>query len=392
MSGPQTVLIVDDDRRITDALAMLLERPGREIVVCGSIESAQIVVERIHVSCVVTDVRLTSPFRFEGLDFIRDVKRHSPESIIVLMTGSLTAELTREAIERGATAVLAKPFGTDELEALIGPPASDVEARLEVVPSMDDVIGDGQIVPFFQPIVDLTAGLSPFGFESLARLRTDGILRSPDALFAYAGRSGRIVDLEMACIRSTFACCRPLLADGSRIFINIHPAVMGNPRLAPTLEEVLVSSGIDASHVVLEITEQQSLGNARDVALQCAALRALGLSFALDDVGVAYSHLTHIDAIVPAFLKVSQDFGGSFERDPTKTKIVRNLLSLAQNFGCELVLEGIETEDTHKAAQSEGIRLAQGYLFGRPAPVEVRNQGHYAASPSQPSVEQNSRR
>jgi EAL domain-containing protein (putative c-di-GMP-specific phosphodiesterase class I) len=392
MSGRQTILIVDDDRGITEALAALLEKPGREIVVCASIESAQIVVERMRVSCVVTDVRLTSPFRFEGLDFIRDVKRHSPESVIVLMTGSLTGELTREAIARGATAVLAKPFSTEELEALIGPPDSDEEARLEVIPSIDEVIGGGRLVPHFQPIVDLTAGEQPHGFESLARFEIDGILHSPQALFAYAERGARIVDLEVACIRSTFARCRPLLAGGSKLFINIHPAVIGSPLLASALDEMLQSSGIDAGQVVLEITEQQSLGEAREVAVHCAALRALGLTFALDDVGVAYSHLTHIDAIAPAYLKVSQDFGGSFERDVTKTKIVRNLLSLARNFGCELVLEGIETSDTRDAARAEGIRLAQGYLFGRPEPLDVRNRDRYAVPASQPSAARHSQR
>jgi EAL domain-containing protein (putative c-di-GMP-specific phosphodiesterase class I) len=105
------------------------------------------------------------------------------------------------------------------------------------------------------------------------------------------------------------------------------------------------------------------------VARQCAALRARGFAFALDDVGIAYSHLSHIDAIAPKYLKVSQEFGGSFERDATRTKIVRNVLSLARDFDCQLVLEGVETASTRDAARDEGITLAQGYFFGRPAPI-----------------------
>jgi EAL domain-containing protein (putative c-di-GMP-specific phosphodiesterase class I) len=365
----QTVLIVDDDPIIGEGLSMALEKPGREMILCRDLESAQLIVERLCISCVVSDVRLTGPFRFEGLDFIHYVNTHSPESVIVLMTGAATEELTTEALARGATAVLSKPFEVAALEALIGDPCSYEQSRLTTMPSIDEIASSAALVPWFQPIVDLSAGQRAYGFESLARFDDDSILRFPDALFAYAARTGKIVDLELACIRSTFARCAPLTRDGAKIFVNIHPAVVGNALLAATLDEMVVTSGIAAAQVVLEITEQQSLGEARAVAAECGALRARGFSFALDDVGIAYSHLAHIDAIAPLYLKVSQEFGGSFERDATKTKIVRNMLSLARAFGCQLVLEGIETAATRDAARDEGITLAQGYFFGHPAPA-----------------------
>jgi len=56
-----------------------------------------------------------------------------------------------------------------------------------------------------------------------------------------------------------------------------------------------------------------------------------------------------------------------FETDPTRTKIVRNILALAQSFSCDVILEGIETESTAAAAEALGIRYGQGYYFGRPA-------------------------
>ena len=86
----------------------------------------------------------------------------------------------------------------------------------------------------------------------------------------------------------------------------------------------------------------------------------------LDDLGVAYSHLPMIDRVGPSFLKVSQDFGTGFENDSTKRKIVQNQLSLANDFGCELILEGIEDLPTARAAQDLQIPLGQGFLFGRP--------------------------
>jgi EAL domain-containing protein (putative c-di-GMP-specific phosphodiesterase class I) len=96
-------------------------------------------------------------------------------------------------------------------------------------------------------------------------------------------------------------------------------------------------------------------------------LKKEGVRFAFDDVGIAYSHLPYLDSVRPSFLKISQEFGTGFEADPTKTKIVRNLLSLATDFECDLVLEGIETADTAITAADLGIKYGQGYYFARPA-------------------------
>jgi EAL domain-containing protein (putative c-di-GMP-specific phosphodiesterase class I) len=358
----QTIVIVDDDELIAEALAMTLERRGREIVICTDLESAELTIERMPVAAVVTDVRLTSPFRYEGLDFITHIRRHAPNAVIVLMTGALTEELEAEAVARGAAAVLAKPFEPSALDALIPDPDSDEDARIVRIPPFAQVLQS--LFPLLQPIVNLADdAFAPFGHESLSRCATPSLLAMPDVLFDYAHRKGRVVELELACIRSTFANCRV----SSRLFLNLHPAVIVDSRLPDVLEEARRPTGIPAERVVLEITEQESLGDAVRVARQCGAMRALRYQFALDDVGIAYSHLTHIDEIRPSFLKVSQHFGTGFEQDATRTKIVRNILSLARELGCQLVLEGIETAETRDAARAAGIHLGQGYLFGRPA-------------------------
>ncbi len=363
----QTILIVDDDRTITEALAGGLEQPGRELILCSDIESAQLVIERIPPACIVTDVRLSGPFRFEGLDFIADIKRWARDSRIIVMTGARVEGLEREALERGAHAVLQKPFEISELETHLRlEPASAEPPSVVRIPSMDDVIGSALLVPNFQAIFDLsTDPHAVHGYESLARFHGP-LLLAPDALFDYAARKNRIVDLELACVRSTFVHGAALAATG-RLFLNLHPAVIASERLAEALTTAAATAGVAAERVVLEITEQGSLGNSSVVERQCEELRRLGFSFALDDVGIAYSHLTHIEQIRPAYLKVSQDFGTDFETDATRTKIVRNVLSLAHDFGCELILEGIESAQTRDAARALEIRLGQGFFFARPA-------------------------
>lgn len=366
----QTVLIVDDDSSLAEGLAAVLEQRGRRIIVCRELEPAQIVLEMESPDIVVTDVRLSSPFRFEGLDFIRDARRQMPSGTIVLMTGALSAGMANEARERGATAVLEKPFAIAELEALLPPPQDDTDGAATVlVPTLDEVIGDSLLVPAFQPIVDIDA--SPeraHGYESLARYR-GAFFGNPGLLFDYATRRGRLIELELACMKQAFAAGARLTAS-ARLFINVHPQTIATSNLAEMVANAVADSGIAPRSVVLEITEQGSLGPSSVVEEQCGALRELGFSFALDDVGMAYSHLTHIDQIRPAYLKISQEFGTDFEVHAARTKIVKNILSLARDFGCELILEGIESAATRDAARDLGLHLCQGYFFARPAPAD----------------------
>jgi EAL domain-containing protein (putative c-di-GMP-specific phosphodiesterase class I) len=355
-------------RTITEALAGGLEQPGRELILCSDLESAQLVIERTPPACIITDVRLSGAFRYEGLDFITDIKRHAPGSRIIVMTGARAEGLEREALARGAHAVLQKPFELEELEAHLPiKPASGEPPSVVRIPSIEDVIESVLLVPNFQPIVDLstTDPHAVHGYESLARFYGP-LLSVPDTLFEYAARKGRLVDLELACVRSTFAHGAELAATG-KLFINVHPAVIASGRLADALSTAAATAGVATERVVLEITEQGSLGDSSVVERQCGELRRRGFSFALDDVGMAYSHLTHFEQIRPAYLKVSQDFGTDFETQVAHTKIVRNILALARDFGCELILEGIESARTRDAARALEIRLGQGFFFSRPA-------------------------
>ncbi len=363
----QTILIVDDDQTLLEGLAATLERPGRKLILCADLESAQLAVEEEIPTCVVTDVRLSGPFRYEGLDFISHIKRLSGDTTVVVITGARTEGLELEALNRGAVAVIEKPFETAKLAVYLPEPAGGEEPCLVRFPPLDHVIGSPLLVPVFQPIIDLSVpgAETVHGYESLARFQGSP-LSNPETLFEYASRKGRLVDLEVACARATLKHGAALAAS-AKLFINVHPVVLASEELAPILSRALAEARVPAERIVLEITEQSSIGDSPLVERRCSELRELGLSFALDDVGMAYSHLTHIEQIHPLYLKVSQHFGTAFEEDRTRTKIVKNVLSLAHDFECELILEGIESASTRDAARDLGIRFGQGYFFARPS-------------------------
>jgi EAL domain-containing protein (putative c-di-GMP-specific phosphodiesterase class I)/ActR/RegA family two-component response regulator len=367
----QIVLVLDDDVAITEGLAAGLAREGRTLITANDVESGEIVVEWLKPSHVVSDVRLTGTFGYEGLDFIRFVKRHAPDSRIILMTGDAPDALQLEASERGAVGFLRKPFSVAELDSvldLMAPRRTGSPEWPEIirVPLLNEVLSSNILGSVFQPIVRLATG-EQLGYEALARCKSDSPLRNPEILFEYAMRKHRVTDLEVACVRHSIRSGAGL-ARMAALFLNIHPSVFASGK---RLHDAVISSadsvGVSLNRLVLEITEQGTLTDEVSALKTIEGLKAVGVRFAFDDLGVAYSHLPFIGRVRPSFLKISQHFGTGFESDSTKTKIVRNLVALAKDFECDLILEGIESEVTANAAQELGIKYGQGFWFARPA-------------------------
>jgi EAL domain-containing protein (putative c-di-GMP-specific phosphodiesterase class I) len=370
------ILLVDDDVAVTEGLAMLLERPGRTVVVCSDVESAEITLERYPVTHLVTDVQFSGAFGFEGLHFLSRVHAHRPDCRIVLMTGFASDALCAEGLRIGASAVLAKPFDVEELEAVLGATErSDEPSRRVDVQSIDRILRADALSAYFQPIVHLDGVEHPFAFEALARVNGGWAAGGAAELFTYASRCAKLTDLNLSSIGNALAETK-LLPPAAQLFLNVDPAVLEAPAFADRFLGAASNARVDLRRIVVEITERTGFTSEANAASVFEDLRAAGIRFALDDVGSAYSHLPLVNRIQPSFLKISMTFGLGSERDETKRRIVRNLVSLARDFNCRTILEGIECRATADAAVDFGIDYGQGFLFGRPEPAIHWNEDH----------------
>ena len=368
------LLVLDANREKAVSTARSLAGNGRLVLTGCDAVLASLVLSRMPLTTLVTDIGISGPFSFEGLELIADVRRLAPGCTIVVTGETLSAPLATEAVRRGATLCIRKPLDAAVLRdgcGLTGDCGSDDGAILHI-PTIDELIASDQLAPAFQPIVDLTDPTRPgHGFESLARYREAALpFCDPQFLFHYAKLRGRTADLELACLRRTLREARTLARDG-RIFINVNPQVFSDgERLTRTLVEESSDNGVPLEQLVLEITEQEKLDSSPSTVGTIEQLRALGVQFALDDVGMSYSHLDLIDRIKPSYLKISQEFGTGFEQDASRKKIIRNILSLAHDFDCDVVLEGVETAATSGAAAEIGAKYAQGFYYAKPRPAE----------------------
>lgn len=227
--------------------------------------------------------------------------------------------------------------------------------RREVI---EAVLAAGQPDMVFQPIVDL-ASREPLGYEALARFAVDPY-RGPDVWMTEAAAVGLGVELELQAVTNALAVAHGLPAD-CYLSLNASPSVVLTGRLVGVL-------ACSERPIVVEVTEHEE---ARGVDLGPALdeLRAAGHRIALDDGGAGYAGLTRVLELRPDVVKLDRAVIAGIDTDPVRQALVAAGVAFVAGIGSGLVAEGVETEGEATALRELGVCVAQGYLFGRPAPL-----------------------
>ena len=120
----------------------------------------------------------------------------------------------------------------------------------------------------------------------------------------------------------------------------------------------------------LELTETILLENPDQVIEKMAALQRHGVRFSLDDFGTGYSSLAYLRDLPLSQLKIDRSFVQAMVHDAKATAIVRTIVTMANNLGLDVIAEGVETAEQQQVLSANGCLIYQGYLFGKPMPVE----------------------
>jgi len=206
----------------------------------------------------------------------------------------------------------------------------------------------------FQPIVDVDLD-RPVGFEALTRF-ADG--RRPDVALADAEATGRATQLDAALVRSALHAAREL-PPGTWVSINVSPALANQP-------EVLAQVLVDAP---CPVVVEYSADGVTDPADWVATLPG-NVMVAIDDAGAGYDSLALLEHIRPSFMKLDRTTVTGIAIDAARQAFVATLVAFAEQHGCRVIAEGVETDAERQALRDAGVTLLQGYLLGRPVPVD----------------------
>ena len=153
--------------------------------------------------------------------------------------------------------------------------------------------------------------------------------------------------------------------------VNISALEFKQPDFVDTVKQLMAKTGIDPALLALEITESMLLENMEDYIDKMRQLRETGLSFALDDFGTGYSSLSYLKRLPINELKIDKSFVKDLGIDKNGEAIVQTIIQMGKTLGMEVIAEGVETQTHCEMLGQYGCHNYQGYLFGRPVPLEI---------------------
>jgi diguanylate cyclase (GGDEF)-like protein len=242
----------------------------------------------------------------------------------------------------------------------------DLRAALEAAQAGTD---DGQLALHYQPLL-AADGRTLEGYEALLRWRHPVRGPIPPVDFIpLAEDSGLIVPLGRWVLQTACAAAARWPA-GLTVAVNLSPAQFGAGAIDQQVQEVLADTGLPAPRLEVEITESLLLTHTDDVTATLRALDAMGVKIAMDDFGTGYSSLSYLWRFPFHKVKIDRAFTLHLVEDPKVQLIVHSIVSLARSLGLRVNAEGVETDEQLRMLQELGCDELQGFLLGRPAPLE----------------------
>ncbi|MGI0482213.1 EAL domain-containing protein [Geminocystis sp. CENA526] len=229
---------------------------------------------------------------------------------------------------------------------------------------------------YYQPIMEIYSGKIK-GFESLIRWNhPQKGLMTPNKFINLAEQTGLIIPmgfgvLKQACSQlkkwhEQLSIYNPHNQDLPLLSVNLSCQEFNVDNFLSTLDKTIEETGINPEYIKLEITESCCIFQeefTEDILQQIIDRK---FQLWIDDFGTGYSSLSYLHKLPINGLKLDRYFTANLEENPNKVKIVKAILSLAQDLGLEVIAEGIETKEQLIILEEIGCKLGQGYLFSRP--------------------------
>jgi diguanylate cyclase (GGDEF)-like protein/PAS domain S-box-containing protein len=288
------------------------------------------------------------------------------------------AGMSPDEMLRDADAAMyrAKSRGRDCVEAFqVGSHQSGMQA-LRTVGELRRGVERNEIVPYFQPIVELQSGRI-VGFEVVARwLHPDRGLLPPSEFLPFAEESGLLVSLGASMMRNSLSqmarwrAAGHAFANGS-VAVNVGSRQLVDNSFLPTVVEILDETGVDPDSVWFEITESALLADARAATSTLREIRGLGIHLSVDDFGTGYSSLTYLKRFPVEAIKIDRSFVSGLGIEDEDSTIVEAVIQLGRALGLTVVAEGVESPLQLQRLRDLNCDRGQGYLFGRPRPANL---------------------
>ncbi|MGZ3410265.1 MAG: putative bifunctional diguanylate cyclase/phosphodiesterase [Xanthobacteraceae bacterium] len=243
-----------------------------------------------------------------------------------------------------------------------------LRARRTLQNELRSAVTNHELTVHYQPQARI--GGTVVGMEALCRWThpTRGPV-SPAEFIPLAEESGMIMQIGEWVLREA---CREAAtwANPLSIAVNLSPIQFRHGDLVGRVHAVLLETGLAPGRLELEITESVLIEDLNGGLAVLRRFKALGVRIAMDDFGTGYSSLSYLQSFPFDQIKIDQSFISKLGSSPQSATIVRGVVGLARGLHMPVVAEGVETELQRDFLANEACDEIQGYLVGRPSPIE----------------------
>lgn len=267
----------------------------------------------------------------------------------------------------------AKTAGRNALRFFDPKMQETINDRVALEGELSKALDKQQFHLYYQIQVDHS--LRPLGAEVLIRwVHPERGLVSPAQFIPLAEETGLILPignwvLETACAQLK-AWQHDSLTRDLVLAVNVSAKQFRQADFVEQVQAIVQRHAIDPSLLKLELTESMLQENIEDTIVTMNALSRIGIQFSLDDFGTGYSSLQYLKRLPLDQLKIDQSFVRDIATDNNDKTIVRTIIAMARSLDLDIIAEGVETEEQRQFLFETGCVHYQGYLFGKPAPLE----------------------
>lgn len=245
--------------------------------------------------------------------------------------------------------------------------------RLKLEHQLAGALERDEFEVYYQPQYD-TLNNAIIGCEALLRWHNPEMgMVSPGEFIPVAEETGLIVPIGNWVLRQACQDMADLLGSGFRLHhmaVNLSAAQFLSSDLVPAVADILDITGLQPSHLQLEITESIVIDDLRNTLAILHQLRELGTTLALDDFGTGYSSLSYLKQLPIDKLKIDRSFIENIEEDLADAAIAEAIINMAAALKLDVIAEGVETAGQIYGLQQINCSEIQGFHFAHPMPME----------------------
>lgn len=249
-----------------------------------------------------------------------------------------------------------------------------INSRVDLERELRKAIEQEQFELYYQAQVGSSG--EAIGAEALIRwIHQDRGMISPLSFISLAEDTGQILPigqwvLNAACLQLKAWQKSPATRD-LVLAVNVSASQFRQVDFVEKVLEIIERHEVNPKQLKLELTESMLVNNISDIINKMEVLNKIGIRFSLDDFGTGYSSLQYLKKLPINQLKIDQSFVRDIATDASDRAIVRTIITIAQSLDINVIAEGVETAEQKQYLFDNGCTHYQGYLFGKPMPLDM---------------------